>query len=370
MLFSIYVSASSADIGTPNIEQGDGIWGTINVDTPGLVSVNAWSTSPTTCCDDILLNLYNQTGKVVDSNTGRNGQTSIDYTAPTTGTYAVKVILTSAWSGGTRTISISSNKQISSMQKNIRRASNVAQGQAIFYNIRLNQGDLVFLNEWSTSPTTCCDGVLLNLYNQSGKPMVSNTGRNGQTSMDYAVPTTGIYTVKAVLTSAWGDGKRTISVSSNFPLENSTPVPVPTTRFSIIDIKKSSETAPEIKIETITKQNLTNATTLLSGSAWSKSGIKSVTVNGKYAGNEHWSVNVPGNNNIVIIAVGNDGNITTENISLRTDTPVDTIKSISIILALIGVICSIILVIFGPGNPGRRDKIYKTFILIKNKFKK
>lgn len=89
--------------------------------------------------------------------------------------------------------------------------------------------------------------------------------------------------------------------------------------FSIQDIQKSSETAPEINIEPIEEQKLPNTTVLLSGSASTDSGIKSVTVNGQYVGTEYWSAPVDlslGDNNIVIVATGNDGSTTVENISL------------------------------------------------------
>lgn len=90
-------------------------------------------------------------------------------------------------------------------------------------------------------------------------------------------------------------------------------------RFTIQDIQKSSETAPEVNIEPIEEQKLQNTTILLSGSASTDSGIKSVTVNGQYAGTEYWSAPVGlslGDNNIVIVATGKDGSTTVENISL------------------------------------------------------
>ena len=93
--------------------------------------------------------------------------------------------------------------------------------------------------------------------------------------------------------------------------------------FSIQDIQRSSETAPEIKIDPIEGQNLPNTTVLLSGSASSDSGIESVTVNGKDVGTESWSVPLDlsfGDNNIVIVATGKDGNTTIENISLSAFT--------------------------------------------------
>ena len=87
--------------------------------------------------------------------------------------------------------------------------------------------------------------------------------------------------------------------------------------FAIIDIQKSSKTSPEINIEPIDKQELSNTTFFLNGSASSDSGIKSVTVNGQYAGTENWiaPIDSSGDGNIVIIAEDNDGNITIQNIN-------------------------------------------------------
>ena len=93
--------------------------------------------------------------------------------------------------------------------------------------------------------------------------------------------------------------------------------------FSMQDIQKSSDTAPEIKIEPIKEQQLPNTTVLLSGTASSDSGIKSVTVNGQYAGTDYWSIPIDlslGDNNIVIVATGNDSSTTVGNISLAAFT--------------------------------------------------
>ena len=95
--------------------------------------------------------------------------------------------------------------------------------------------------------------------------------------------------------------------------------------FSIQDIQKSSDTAPEIKIEPIKEQQLPNTTVLLSGNALSDSGIKSVTVNGQYAGTDYWSIPIDlsiGDNNILIVAIGNDDSKTVVNTSLAAFTSI------------------------------------------------
>jgi hypothetical protein len=118
--------------------------------------------------------------------------------------------------------------------------------------------------------------------------------------------------------------------------------------FTIIDIQKSSETSPEINIESIDKQELSNTTVFLSGSASSDSGIKSVTVNGQYAGTENWiaPIDFSGDGNIVIITTGNDGNTTIQNIGLKSPSFESESKSNPnigvIIAAIIGAIGTIV----------------------------
>jgi len=125
----------------------------------------------------------------------------------------------------------------------------------------------------------------------------------------------------------------TTNVSAKLSIEGSTQNPAPTYTttptltstpmdslgFTIIDIQKSSETSPEINIEPIDKQEGSNSTVLLSGYASSDSGIKSVTVNGQYAGTENWiaPIDFSGDGNIVIIATSNDGNTTIQNIGFQ-----------------------------------------------------
>jgi len=121
--------------------------------------------------------------------------------------------------------------------------------------------------------------------------------------------------------------------------------------FTIVDIQKSSETSPEINIEPIDKQEQSNTTVFLSGYASSDSGIKSVTVNGQYAGTEHWELPVDlslGDSNIVIIATSNDGNTTIQNIDFNSPSSDQNIGMIIavIVAAIITVIGSIIVAIY------------------------
>lgn len=141
-------------------------------------------------------------------------------------------------------------------------------------------------------------------------------------------------------------------LSPDGPTPTPTPIITPTQMeslgFAIIDFQKSSETSPEINIEPIDKQELSNTTVFLSGSASSDSGIKSVTVNGQYAGTENWSapIDFSGDGNIVIIATDNDGNTTIQNINSKSPSSESESKSnpnIGVIIgAFIGAIGTIV----------------------------
>ena len=127
-----------------------------------------------------------------------------------------------------------------------------------------------------------------------------------------------------------------------------TSTPMDSLGFTIIDIQKSSETSPEINIEPIDKQEQSNTTVFLSGYASSDSGIKSVTVNGQYAGTENWiaPIDFSGDGNIVIIATGNDGNTTIQNIGPKSPSSESGfIKIIAAIIAAIGAIVAAIITI-------------------------
>lgn len=117
--------------------------------------------------------------------------------------------------------------------------------------------------------------------------------------------------------------------------------------FSIIDIQKSSETAPEINIETVKEQNLPNEKYVLSGSAYSDSGIKSVTVDGKYVGTEQWSFNTSGNNNTYIFIKDNDGNITLATISSADES---WISKNRVLLMVLSFIIALLTFIYGQGK--------------------
>ena len=136
--------------------------------------------------------------------------------------------------------------------------------------------------------------------------------------------------------------------------------------FSIQDTQKSSETAPEINIDPIEGQNLPNTTVLLSGSASSDSGIESVTVNEQDVGTESWSVPLDlsfGDNNIVIVAKGKDGNTTIVNIVIVATSSASEKKSwiensiplITLITLVIGGVATLIKIFFNRSKSRASD---------------
>jgi hypothetical protein len=215
LLFSICIAVSSATIEVPDIEEGDGIWCTLDVETVGLVSAHTWTNG--SGHDEIGLYLYNQTGDLVASDYDYDDDAFIDYVAPTAGTYTVKAYLGDAFGGGTRTVSVSSNRPLSLMPKYKESVPDVEKGQAIWYDLSVDREELVFVNAWTNGSGH--DEIGLYLYNQTGDLVASDYDYDDDASIDYVAPTAGTYTVKAYLGDAFGGGTRTVSVSSNCPLE-------------------------------------------------------------------------------------------------------------------------------------------------------
>ena len=363
LLFTISVGIGSTDIKIPEIEEGDGIWAIVNVDSQRQVGVAAWTNGSNN--DDIKLYLYNQT-RLVASASGSYDQVSIGDLPLPAGTYTVKAYLTNAYGGGTRLISITSGHPLSILPKYRKSDFNVVEGKPIWSNLIVDEGEWVFVNAWTNGSNN--DDIKLYLYNQT-RLVASASGYYDQVSITYLAPSAGEYTVKAYLTDAYGGETRTISVTSNCLIDKNgdfTPTPTPTStstsvppQFEIIDINESSETAPIIKFEIIKEQNVPNDKYVLSGSAYSDSGIKSVIVNGKYVGTENWMapIDFSGDGNNVIIATGNDGNTTIQNIVPKN--PSSESGLIAIIAAIIGAFGTIIAAIITINKKKEKKKTKK-----------
>jgi hypothetical protein len=213
------VAVAAATIDLPNIEAGDAVWCDVTVESLGLVSVNAWTNG--SGYDDLELFLYDPAGSELTSDWGSSDEASIDYSASITGTYKVKAVLTEAYGGGTRSISLSSNCALSLCRKYKKAVGDIERGNAIWVDLAVNQAQLVFVNSWSNG--SGYDDLEFLLYDPAGNELASEWGFSGIAGIDYIVSSPGTYKIKAYLSEAYGGGTRTISVSSNCPLEQAGP---------------------------------------------------------------------------------------------------------------------------------------------------
>jgi len=211
-LFSICVGIGSATIDVTDIEEGDGIWTTLDVESPGMVGVTAWTNG--NGHDDITLYLYDPT-HLVASASGSDDQVSIDDMTLPAGTYTVKAYLTEAYGGGTRTISITSNQPLSLLPKYRKSVFGVEEGEAIWHDLSVDEEGWVFVNAWTNGNDN--DEIILSLYDQTHL-VASSSGYRDQVSITYLAPFAGMHTVKVYLNNAHDGGTRTVSVSSKYPL--------------------------------------------------------------------------------------------------------------------------------------------------------
>ncbi len=219
LLLGSGVAVAAAMVDLPNIEEGDAVWCDVTVVSSGLVSVHAWTNG--SGYDNLELFLYDPTGSELTSDLGSSDEASIDYSASITGTYKVKAVLTEAYGGGTRSISLSSNCALSLCRKYKKAVADIEQGNAIWVDLAVDQAQLVFVNSWTNG--SGYDDLELLLYDPAGNELASEWGSSDIAGIDYSVSTPGTYKIKAYLSEAYGGGTRTISVSSNCPLEQGGP---------------------------------------------------------------------------------------------------------------------------------------------------
>jgi hypothetical protein len=219
LLIGSGVAVAAATVDLPNVEEGDAVWCDVTVVSPGLVSVHAWTNG--SGYDDLELFLYDPAGSKLTSDWGSSDEASIDHSASITGTYKVKAVLSEAYGGGTRSISLSSNCALSLCRKYKKAVADVEQGNAIWVDLAVDQAQLVFVNSWTNG--SGYDDLELFLCDPAGNELASEWGSSDIAWIDYSVSSPGTYKVKAYLSEAYGGGTRTISVSSNCPLEQGGP---------------------------------------------------------------------------------------------------------------------------------------------------
>ncbi len=256
LLFSVsFPTANANTVEQLNVEEGDAVWYDLTVSSTGVVGVNAW-TDGTTGSDYVYIYLYNPAGAQVDKDSGYN-KASITYTVTTTGTYKVKVYLDDAAGGGTRKISVSSPLALSASPHYKETAIDIAEGDAIWYDLTVSSTGVVGVNTW-TDGTTGSDLVYIYLYNPAGAQVDTGSGYN-KASITYIATTTGTYKVKVYLVDAAGGGTRKISVSTPFPLlvgisattpapTTLTPTPAPTTPVPTTSVPTTPQQTGEIAV--------------------------------------------------------------------------------------------------------------------------
>ena len=210
ILFTICIPVCAATIEVQDIEEGDFIWSTLDVDTTGLVSVHAWTEGNN---NDIYLYLYNETGVLVAKDL-TSYDANIDYIASTTGTYTVKTHLHDSYYGNVCNLSVSSNRIVSLMPK-YNGSAFIDEGDAVWYDLIVEEGQLIFLHSWTEDNN---DDIYLYLYNETGVLVASDLNTVYDANIDYIALTSGTYTVKTHLHDSYYGNPLNLSVSSNRPL--------------------------------------------------------------------------------------------------------------------------------------------------------
>jgi len=208
-----------------NIEEGDALWYDLTVSEAGVLGVNVW-TNGTSENDNIYLYLYDPTGSEVIYDSGSYNKASITYASSTTGTFKIKIYLDDAAGGGTREISVSSPLLLSALPHNKETSIDIAEGDAIWYGLTVNNIGTFGVNAWSDG-TPENDDIYLYLYDPTGSEVIYDSGSYNKASITYTSSTTGTFKIKIYLDDAAGSGTRKISVSSPIQLlgiTSSTPI--------------------------------------------------------------------------------------------------------------------------------------------------
>ena len=210
ILLTIYMPVCAATIEAQDVEEGDFIWSTLDIDSTGLVSVNAWAEGNN---NDIYLYLYNETGVLVASDLSTSYEANIDYIASTTGTYMVKTHLHDAYYSNPLNLSVSSNRPLSMMPK-YNGSAFIDEGDAVWYDLSVEEGKLIFLYSWTEGNN---NDIYLYLYNETGVLVASDLSTSYEANIAYIASTSGTYTVKTHLRDSYYGNPLNLSVSSNRP---------------------------------------------------------------------------------------------------------------------------------------------------------
>ncbi len=96
----------------------------------------------------------------------------------------------------------------------------VAEGDAIWYDLTVSEAGLVGINAW-TEGISENDDILIYLYDPSGNEVTYKKGYYNQISIAQPVTITGMYKVKVYLEDSYDGGLSKVSVSSPLPMSAS-----------------------------------------------------------------------------------------------------------------------------------------------------
>ncbi|HJH30128.1 MAG TPA: hypothetical protein C5S51_10665 [Methanosarcinaceae archaeon] len=197
---------------TTDVSEGNAIWYDLTVSEAGVVGINAW-TEGISENDDILIYLYDPSGNEVIYKMGYYNQISIAQPVTITGTYKVKVYLEDSYDGGLGKVSVSSPISMSASPRYIDTATDVPEGNAIWYDLTVSEAGVVGINAW-TEGISENDDILIYLYDPSGTEVTHKKGYYNQISIAQPVTITGTYKVKVYLEDSYDGGLGKVSVSS------------------------------------------------------------------------------------------------------------------------------------------------------------
>ena len=216
-IFCIVVSGASANtLEKLDVAEGDAIWYDLTVSEAGLVGINAW-TEGISENDDILIYLYDPSGTEVTHKKGYYNQISIAQPVTITGTYKVKVYLEDSYDGGLGKVSVSSPLSMSASPRYIDTATDVPEGNAIWYDLTVSEAGVVGINAW-TEGISENDDILIYLYDPSGTEVTHKKGYYNQISIAQPVVITGKYEIKVHLEDSYDGGLSKVFVSSFLPM--------------------------------------------------------------------------------------------------------------------------------------------------------
>ncbi|MBC2707118.1 MAG: hypothetical protein HF975_11195 [ANME-2 cluster archaeon] len=197
---------------TTDVIRGDAIWYDLTVSEPGVFGINSWTDGSSDCVN---LYLYDPNGDEVATYEVSSlvSKASVTFAATITGNYRVKSYLKSADTA--RNISTTSSYPLSLLPHDKRTTTDVIRGDAIWYDLTVNEPGVFGINSWTDGSSDC---VNLYLYDPNGDAVATYEVSSllSKASVTYFATTTGNYRVKSSLES--GDTARNISTSSPYPL--------------------------------------------------------------------------------------------------------------------------------------------------------